>query len=93
MIYLSLISGYAGKDNMEQALVDQVVDTVSDVMDPFYKFKFESDEAKNVIHNLISFGARINEKANCVSIMRLCKICTLKMGNVIKKQRRKESGN
>ena len=43
------ILGYAGKSNIEQGLVDQVVDTVNDYLGEFYLAWFRSGENKKVI--------------------------------------------
>ena len=43
------ILGYAGKSNIEQALVDQVVDTVNDYLGDFYKAWFGDADKKKVI--------------------------------------------
>jgi len=44
--YLAREFGFAGKTNLEQALVDQVADTVGDLFQEFVKCRFEKDEAK-----------------------------------------------
>ncbi|KAJ8301308.1 hypothetical protein KUTeg_020295 [Tegillarca granosa] len=46
--YLARKFGFAGKTNLEQALVDQVVDTVGDLFTEFVKCRFEKDEAKKL---------------------------------------------
>ncbi|CAC5396276.1 HPGDS [Mytilus coruscus] len=44
--YIAREYGYAGKSNMEQALVDQVVDTASDYLGEYFKCYFAPEETK-----------------------------------------------
>lgn len=54
--YLAREFGYAGKSNIEQALVDQVVDTVNDYLGDFYKAWFAGEDKKET-----EVGKYVNE--------------------------------
>jgi hypothetical protein len=43
-----LITGLAGKTDMDQALVDQTVYTVNDLMEEFFQYVFQQDPGKKV---------------------------------------------
>ncbi|XP_021339566.1 glutathione S-transferase-like [Mizuhopecten yessoensis] len=54
--YVGREFGLAGKNNLEQCMVDQVIDTASDCLTEYVKSHFEKDEKKKVsgIHYSIS---------------------------------------
>lgn len=53
--YLAREFGYAGKSNIEQALVDQVVDTVNDYLGDFYKAWFgDADKKKTEVGKYVN---------------------------------------
>ena len=45
-----ILLGLAGKTSMEQAMVDEIVDTCSDTFTEIVKVFFEKDETKKVIY-------------------------------------------
>lgn len=58
--------GFAGKTNLEQAKIDQIVNNWYDLQEENWKAKFEKDSTKQV--NLRSFCLRRQRKWSNVSI-------------------------
>jgi hypothetical protein len=48
LFLFSLITGLAGKTDMDQALVDQTVYTVNDLMEEFFQYVFQQDPGRKV---------------------------------------------